>query len=108
MSKDNSERLVRHSFDPQNPPRPTPEQEAELRALATMPEESIDTSDIPELSDEQLARMVRARGTYRPTKASTSIRLDSDVLAWLKAGGRGWQTRINDILRQEMLKGRVS
>jgi uncharacterized protein (DUF4415 family) len=40
---------------------------------------------------------------YRPTKASTTVRIDSDVLAWLRAQGKGYQSRINAILRREML-----
>ncbi|MGB7979845.1 MAG: BrnA antitoxin family protein [Candidatus Nanopelagicales bacterium] len=41
---------------------------------------------------------------YRPTKSSTTVRLDTDVLLWLKAQGRGYQTRLNAILREAMLK----
>ena len=40
---------------------------------------------------------------YRPTKSSTTVRIDSDVLAWLRAQGPGYQTRINAILRRAML-----
>lgn len=43
---------------------------------------------------------------YRPIKKPLTIRLDADVLAWLKAGGRGYQTRINKLLRSAM-DGRV-
>jgi BrnA antitoxin of type II toxin-antitoxin system len=38
----------------------------------------------------------------RPIKASVTVRLDADVLAWLKGGGRGYQTRLNALLRQLM------
>jgi len=41
---------------------------------------------------------------YRPTKTSTTVRLDSDILAWLKSQGKGYQTRLNAILRQAMLE----
>jgi uncharacterized protein (DUF4415 family) len=45
----------------------------------------------------------RGRGTQKaPTKVSTTIRLDADILAWYKAQGSGYQTRINDALRQVM------
>jgi uncharacterized protein (DUF4415 family) len=37
-------------------------------------------------------------------KQQTSIRLDADVLAWFKAQGKGYQTRMNEILRDAMLK----
>ena len=40
---------------------------------------------------------------YKPVKTSTTVRIDSDVLAWLRSQGRGYQTRINVILRREML-----
>jgi uncharacterized protein (DUF4415 family) len=66
-----------------------------------MPDSEIDFSDIPELTDEQLARMVRAR--MKPPKTPVSIRLDADVLAWLKKHqGLGYQTRINQLLREAM------
>ncbi|MCX7163723.1 MAG: BrnA antitoxin family protein [Rhodocyclales bacterium] len=41
---------------------------------------------------------------YKPTKTSTTLRLDSDIPVWLKSQGRGYQTRINAILREAMLK----
>lgn len=75
---------------------------AKLKALAARPDSEIDTSDIPEMSDEQWKNAVRGR-FYRPTKKSTTVRIDSDVLAWLRSGGKGYQSRINAILRREML-----
>lgn len=97
--------MVRRKLDPNA--KLSSEQEASLKALAQLSDEELDYSDIPPMTDEQLARMVRA-GTYKPTKTSTTFRLDSDVLAWLKASGRGWQTRVNEILRREMLGGQAS
>uniref|UniRef100_UPI001ABB416E BrnA antitoxin family protein n=3 Tax=Bartonellaceae TaxID=772 RepID=UPI001ABB416E len=41
---------------------------------------------------------------YKPTKTVTTVRVDSDVLAWLKSQGKGYQTRINVILRDAMLR----
>lgn len=41
---------------------------------------------------------------YRPVKQPVSIRLDADVLAWLKAKGDGYQTKVNTFLRERMLK----
>jgi uncharacterized protein (DUF4415 family) len=60
----------------------------------------IDYTDIPKLTDEQLAQMVPLR-TVRP-KIPVSVRLDPAVLAWLKSKGQGHLTRINDILRNVM------
>jgi uncharacterized protein (DUF4415 family) len=61
----------------------------------------IDFSDIPRLTEEQLASMVRLREARQP-KVSVSLRLDPRVLAWLKSKGSGHLTRINDILANLM------
>jgi len=51
-----------------------------------------------------MAKAIVRRGAQKePTKAQVAIRLDRDVLGALKATGRGWQTRVNDLLRREML-----
>jgi uncharacterized protein (DUF4415 family) len=80
----------------------TEKQHAELRALAARPDSEIDTSDIPELPRERWAHAVRG-SLYRPVKQQVTARLDADVLAWLKSQGKGYQSRINAILRREML-----
>lgn len=56
--------------------------------------------DIPRLTAEQLARMVRFRAVRR--KVPVSVRLDPQVLTWLKSKGEGHLTRINDILANLM------
>ena len=43
---------------------------------------------------------------YRPIKKQITARVDADVLAWLKSQGKGYQSRINAILRREMLEQR--
>ncbi len=43
---------------------------------------------------------------YRPLKKSVTVRLDADVLAWFKKPGRGYQTRINQVLRKVMMEER--
>jgi uncharacterized protein (DUF4415 family) len=58
-------------------------------------------TDIPRLSAEQLAAMVRLRDA-RPPKVVVSVRLDVRVLDWLKSKGEGHLTRINDILTKLM------
>jgi uncharacterized protein (DUF4415 family) len=60
----------------------------------------INFEDIPQLTDEQLAQMVRLRD-IRP-KVPVSVRLEPRVLAWLKSKGEGHLTRINDILKNIM------
>ena len=73
-----------------------------LLAKGTVPDDQLDLSDIPEIKDWSNA--VRHNQFYRPVKQQTSIRLDADVLAWFKAQGKGYQTRMNEILREAMLK----
>jgi uncharacterized protein (DUF4415 family) len=75
--------------------------DAELAALAQMREEDIDTSDIPEIKDWSGAVVGKF---YRPVKQAISLRLDADVIAWLKKPGKGYQTRANRILRERMLR----
>ena len=94
---------VEHTLD--TLPPLTEAQRADLERLAAMPDAEIDTSDIPELTAAQLAEMKRAEH-FRPIKKQITARLDADVLAWLKAGGKGYQSRMNAILRQAMLSGK--
>ena len=68
-----------------------------------MKDEDIDTSDIPEIKDWSKAVVGKF---YRPIKEPVTIRLDSDVVAWLKSAGPGYQTRINALLRRAMAGGR--
>ena len=75
---------------------------ASLKALAARPDSEIDFSDIPEITDEQWKTAVRGH-FYRPVKRQITARVDADVLAWLKSQGKGYQTRLNAILRREML-----
>ncbi len=74
-------------------------QAKELAALAALRDEKIDLTDLPEVLDWSGAVVGKY---YRPLKKSLTIRLDADVLAWLKAEGRGYQTRINKLLRVAM------
>jgi uncharacterized protein (DUF4415 family) len=80
----------------------TEEQEKRVAALAES-DAPIDYSDIPPLDEEFWSHAIR-NPFYRPVKSQLTVRLDSDVLAWLKAKGRGYQTRINAILRRAMLE----
>jgi uncharacterized protein (DUF4415 family) len=72
---------------------------AEIRELAAMDDSAIDFSDIPPGLDWTNAKRGRF---YRPVKQSTTVRIDADVLHWLRAKGRGYQTRLNAILREAM------
>jgi uncharacterized protein (DUF4415 family) len=62
----------------------------------------IDYSEIPPLTATFWTDAARGR-FYKPIKTSTTVRIDADVLAWLRAHGKGYQSRINAILRREML-----
>jgi uncharacterized protein (DUF4415 family) len=65
-------------------------------------------TDNPPWTEAMLGPAVvrRGRGPQRaPTKVSTTIRLDADVLAFFRATGRGYQTQINDELRKVVKRG---
>jgi uncharacterized protein (DUF4415 family) len=75
----------------------------ELAKLAAQPDSMIDLSEIPEATDEFWQRAVR-NPFYRPVKKQITLRLDADVIAWLRKQGKGYQTRANALLRDVMLK----
>jgi uncharacterized protein (DUF4415 family) len=101
--KTDTNKIVRYGIDLNNLPPLSEVQKAELKALASKPDSEIDFSDIPELTDEQLARAVRG-GFYKPVKQQITARVDSDVLHWLKSQGKGYQSRLNEILREKMVE----
>ena len=84
-------------------PSITEELKAELKALAARPDSEIDYSDIPPL-DEHFWGRAAPNPFYKPVKTHASVRIDSDVMAWLKSQGKGYQTRMNAILREAMLR----
>src|SRR5258708_35235058 len=78
----------------------TREQKRDVRAIAAKRDEDIDFSDAPVVLDWSGAEMGKF---YRPKKKPVTMRLDSDVIAWLKTDGRGYQTKANWLLRNAML-----
>jgi uncharacterized protein (DUF4415 family) len=71
--------------------------------LSAMDDENIDFSDIPELTPEMFAKAVVKHGLKeKENKTQLTIRVDQDVLTWFKSQGRGYQTRINSLLRAYM------
>ena len=102
MKKAPREGMVVYHHTPGQPL--TQKQKEQLETLANMKDEDIDTSDIPELTEEFWKNAVRGK-FYRPVKKAISLRLDADVIAWLKKEGAGYQTRANKILREHMLRG---
>jgi uncharacterized protein (DUF4415 family) len=76
---------------------------AEIKAFG-----NTDFSDSPELTDEQLNQLkpshYRNMANYKPIKKTVNVRLDADVIEWLQSSGKGYQTRMNAILREAMEK----
>jgi uncharacterized protein (DUF4415 family) len=101
QASSNRSRTVIYRRSPGDPL--TAAQRKNLAELASRPDRKIDTSDIPELPTAAWKNAVRGR-FYRPIKQAVSLRLDADIIAWLKKTGPGYQTRANQILRHHMLK----
>ena len=82
---------------------PTPEEDAAINAgIAADP-------DTVELTDAEMTQLrpLRGRPPLARPKAALTMRVDADVLDALKASGPGWQTRINELLRDAVRRGRV-
>jgi uncharacterized protein (DUF4415 family) len=80
-----------------NPEPLSPELQAEMDALAAMPESEIDTTEMPPIVDWSHA----VRGPfYRPIKRPLSLRVDADIVDWFQQQGQGYQTRMNSALRE--------
>jgi uncharacterized protein (DUF4415 family) len=73
-----------------------------LKQVADRADSEIDLSDIPELTEKFWANAVR-NPYYRPVKQQLTVRLDADVVAWLRRQGKGYQTRMNSVLRDAMV-----
>ena len=67
-----------------------------------------DFSDAPILTEEQMKEFkpshLRNMANYKPIKKTVNVRLDADVIEWLQSAGRGYQTRMNAILREAMVR----
>ncbi|SRR5712691_5511417 len=74
-----------------------------LKKLSRRPDDEINTSDIPELTEKFWQRAVR-NPFYRSVKQQLTLRLDADIIAWLRRLGKGYQTRANALLREAMLE----
>jgi uncharacterized protein (DUF4415 family) len=78
------------------------EQKRDIAVSMAKRDEDIDLSDMPEVTDWSGA----VRGMfYRPAKRPVTMRLDEDVVAWLKGFGPGYQTKANLLLRHAMMSG---
>lgn len=77
--------------------------QTDWQRLDAMSDEEIDLSGCPEVTPEQFAKAIVRRGLPAVrNKAQVTLRIDSDVLEWFKAQGRGYQTQINTLLRAYM------
>ncbi len=90
-----------HGFNPMDD-----EAKKRITALAARPDSEIDTSDIPEWTEEDFVRAKPFHSMFKPRKEQITARLDADVLAWLKSHGKGYQTLMNELLRKEMVEER--
>ena len=77
----------------------TKEQKRQIAAIAAKKDADIDLTEMPEVTDWTGAEMGKF---YRPPKKPVTMRLDTDVVEWLKSYGRGYQTRVNHLLRHAM------
>ncbi len=78
----------------------TKQQKRDIRAIAAKRDREIDFSDAPPVLDWSGAEIGKF---YRPVKKPVTMRLDSDIIDWLKADGRGYQTKANWLLHHAML-----
>jgi uncharacterized protein (DUF4415 family) len=78
----------------------TKEQKRDIAAIAAKRDEDIDFSDMPAVVDWSRAEIGKF---YRPAKTPVTLRLDADVVEWLKGFGKGYQTRANMLLRHAMV-----
>jgi uncharacterized protein (DUF4415 family) len=78
---------------------PTPEEDAAITTAAMSDPDATPLTDAEWKSAKPLARIGRPPST-KPLKVPTTIRFDADVLAALKLSGKGWQTRVNEAMRE--------
>jgi len=83
--------------------RVSKDQKKNIADILAMRDEDIDLSDMPEVIDWSRAEIGKF---YRPPKKPVTMRLDTDVLEWLKGYGKGYQTRVNLLLRHAMASSR--
>lgn len=78
--------------------------QTDWQRLEELGDEAIDLTDIAEITPDMFAAaLVREGGLApRPGKQQITLRIDADVIAWYRSHGRGYQTRINELLRAYM------
>jgi uncharacterized protein (DUF4415 family) len=94
------QKSVRHSSASLKSLRKTAKSKTDWTRVKSIKDEDIVFSDSPEVTPEMFAQAVVRKGLQAPIrKRQLTLRLDADVLSWFKAQGRGYQTRINALLR---------
>jgi uncharacterized protein (DUF4415 family) len=84
-------------------PKLTARRKRELEELAHRPDSEIDYSDIPPLTEKFWKNAAR-NPFYRPVKRQVTLRIDADILEWLRQQGKGYQSRLNSLLRSAMIE----
>lgn len=79
--------------------KPTKDRARQIAVIAAKRDADIDLSEMPEVLDWSGAEIGKF---YRPPKKPVTMRLDTDILGWLKSYGRGYQTKVNILLRHAM------
>ena len=80
----------------------TENQKLEIAKLIARGDGNVDVGDMPELTEDFWDNAELGK-FYRPRKQQITVKLDADIVAWLKSGGKGYQTRLNKFLRQAMI-----
>jgi uncharacterized protein (DUF4415 family) len=81
----------------------TREQKRQIATIAGQKDAEINLTEMPEVADWSGAEMGKF---YRPPKKPVTMRLDTDIVDWLKSYGRGYQTRVNHLLRHAMVSSK--
>jgi uncharacterized protein (DUF4415 family) len=82
----------------------TRDQKKDIAAIEDKKKKDIDLSEMPEVLDWSGAEIGKF---YRPAKKPVTMRLDEDIVNWLKSFGRGYQTKANLLLRHAMTATKV-
>jgi uncharacterized protein (DUF4415 family) len=90
--------IVRHTLETL-----PPISKADIDRVDAVNDGDIDCSDIPETTDFSKFHPWEQRQMFKPVKIAVTCKLDADIVAWLKQDGKGYQTRLNSILRQAMV-----
>ena len=94
-------KVVRRTWEQMENHKVSPEAIARMKAIK---DEDIDFSDIPPLTEKFWKNAVK-NPLYRPVKKQVTLRIDADVLEWLKKKEeKGYQSRLNALLRQVMIQ----